>query len=92
MSAQLLAFKSPANGNSNALDSSAADMFGEYMLMELVLEVARNSQDPHGRLAEMFDRITTRVRRGGIVAEKTAAMAQFRKHAESFFLLAGKNV
>jgi hypothetical protein len=92
VSAQLLAFKSPANSNSLAVDDSVAGTFGEYMLMELVLDVARNSKDPHGRLAELFDRITTRARRGGVAPEKSAVMMQFRKHAENFFLMAGKNV
>lgn len=93
MSAQLLAF-SPAAGNSNAPahHGDVAGAFSEYMLMELVLEVARSSQDPQGRLAELFDRITTRARRGGIAAGKNAMMAQFHKHAQSFFILAGKNV
>lgn len=91
MSAQVLAFRPAANDYSTAGEQpSAAGMFGEYMLMELVLEVARSSQDPHGRLAEMFDRITTRARAGGV--DKQSVMAQFRKHAESFFMLAAKNV
>lgn len=93
MSAQLLAFKSAANNSNLAADSSqAAGLFGEYMLMELVLEVARSSKDPQARLAELFDRITTRARSGSVAGERSSAMMQFRKHAEDFFVLAGKNV
>ena len=92
MSAQLLAFNSAANGNHAEDTGNVGNLFGEYVLMELVLEVARSSQDPQGRLAELFDRITTRARRGGVVTEKNSAMTQFRKHAETFFIMAGKNV
>lgn len=92
MSAQLLAFSAAANSNQAEGSGDAASLFGEYMLMELVLEVARSSQDPQGRLAELFDRITTRARRGGVVTEKNSTMTQFRKHAETFFIMAGKNV
>jgi len=91
MSAQVLAFRSAANDASNEVEQpSAAGMFSEYMLMELVLEVARSSHDPHGRLAEMFDRITARARAGGV--DRQSVMTQFRRHAESFFMLAAKNV
>lgn len=91
MSAQVLAFKSPANELSYADEqTTVAGMFGEYMLMELVLEVARNSSDPHSRLADLFDRISTRARVGSHA--KGALMAQFRKHAETFFMMAAKNV
>lgn len=93
MSRQLLAFSPAANDSNVAVDETAAvQLFGEYMLMELVLEVARSSQDPQGRLAELFDRITTRARRGGIATQQNSVMMQFLKHAESFFVLAGKNV
>lgn len=92
MSASNLAFK-PANDSCPSIDGDqAGSLFGEYMLMELVLEVARSSQDPQGRLAELYDRITTRARRGGIATEQNSVMIQFRKHAESFFLQAGKHV
>ena len=91
MSAQVLAFKPAANDFDDRADQApAATMFGEYMLMELVLELARSSRDPHGRLAELFDRITARARSGGIGGQPD--LAQFRKHAESFFMLAAKNV
>ena len=92
MSAQILAFDTAANNNYTKDQGNAEGLFGEYMLMELVLEVARSSQDPQGRLAELFDRITTRARRGGVFTDKNTTMMQFRKHAESFFVLAGKNV
>lgn len=91
MSAQVLAFKPAANDFDDRGDlGSAAAMFGENMLMELVLELARSSRDPHGRLAELFDRITTRARSGGVGNQPD--LAQFRKHAERFFLLAARNV
>ena len=92
MSAQLIAFNSAANGNCAADQGYGAGLFGEYLLAELVLDVARSSQDPQGRLAELFDRMTTRARSGGIATEKDSAMTQFRKHAETFFIMAGKNV
>ena len=89
----VLAFKSAANDSNYAVDQAqGTGLFGEYMLMELVLEVVRNSTDPQGRLAELFDRVNTRARRGGHTMEKTSVMTQFRKHAETFFLMAGKNV
>lgn len=91
MSAQVFAFKPPvAIGDSTVGPSSAEGLFGEYMLMELVLEVARSSNDPHGRLAELFDRINLRADSGGM--GKGAMLAQFRKHAETFFIKAAKNV
>jgi hypothetical protein len=89
----VLAFKSAANDSNYAVDQSqGSGLFGEYMLMELVLEVVRNSTDPQGRLAELFDRVNTRARGGGLAMEKNSVMTQFRKHAETFFLMAGKNV
>lgn len=91
MSAQVLALKPAANDfDERGNQVSGADMFGEYVLMELVLEVARSSSDPHGRLAELFDRITTRARSGGVGSQPS--MAQFRRHAESFFMLAARNL
>lgn len=89
----VLAFKSAANDSNYGVDhSQAAGMFGEYVLMELVLEVARNSKDPQGCLAELFDRVNVRARRGGVATEKSSVLMQFRKHAETFFVMAGKNV
>ena len=89
----VVAFKSAANESDYSVDrGQAAGLFGEYMLMELVLEVVRNSTDPQGRLAELFDRVNVRARRGGIATEKNSVMLQFRKHAETFFLKAGHNV
>lgn len=89
----VVAFKSAANDSNYSVDQShASGLFGEFMLMELVLEVARNSTDPQGRLAELFDRVNTRARRGGIATEKNSVLMQFRKHAETFFLMAGKHV
>ncbi len=89
----VVAFKSAANESNYSVDHNQANgLFGEYILMELVLEVARNSTDPQGRLAELFDRVNTRARRGGIATEKNSVMMQFRKHAETFFLKAGKHV
>lgn len=93
MSGHLLAFKSAANDSQHDVDlDRASGLFSQYMLMEMVLEVARTSPDPQGRLAELFDRVTTRARRGGAIAENNSVMMQFRKHAESFFVLAGRNV
>ena len=89
----VVAFKTAANDSNYFVDQSQGNgLFGEYMLMELVLEVVRNSSDPQGRLAELFDRVNTRARRGGLATEKNSVMAQFRKHAETFFLMAGKHV
>ena len=93
MSGYSLAVRVPANDSSSAVDEAqASGLFSEYMLMELVLEVARSSHDPQGRLAELFDRIAARARRGGIATEQNSVMLQFRKRAENFFVLAGKNV
>ena len=49
-----------------------------------------SSADPHGRLAGLFDRISTRAR-AGLTADKSSVM-QFRKHAETLFMMAAKNV
>lgn len=93
MSAQLLAFKTPAAVGHEPTDANtAAGLFGEYMLMELVLEVARSSNDPHGRLAELFDRVSLRAQRGCVATDKNSVLMQFRRHAEHFFVMAGKNV
>jgi len=93
VSGSSLAIKRPANDSCPAVDEAqASGLFSEYMLMELVLEVARSSHDPQGRLADLFDRIAARARRGGIAAEHNSVMMQFRKRAENFFVLAGKNV
>ena len=89
----VLAFKSAANDSDYAVDQTqGTGLFSEYMLMELVLEVVRNSTDPQGRLADLFDRVNTRARRGGNISDKNSVMTQFRKHAETFFLMAGKHV
>lgn len=89
----VVAFKPAANDSNHIVDQNrATGLFGEYMLMELVLEVARNSTDPQGRLAELFDRVNTRARRGGLATESNSVMMQFRKHAETFFIMAGKHV
>jgi len=88
-----VAFKSAANDSNYEIDQNqASGLFGEYMLMELVLELARSSKDPQGRLAELFDRVNTRARRGGVATPQSSLLMQFRKHAETFFIMAGKNV
>jgi hypothetical protein len=61
------------------------------MLMELVLDDACGSNDPHVRLAELLDQISTRTR-NGLIRNKLSVMMQFRGHAEAYFIMAAKNV
>jgi len=60
------------------------------MLMELVLEVATRSADPHHRLAELLDRLLSSRTQAGPTRD-TSFMIPFRAHAEAFFVMAPQN-
>ena len=91
MAQQIRASQPRFNDNSHEIGAAEAEsLLDSYILMELVLEVARSSDDPQLKLAELFDRVTARARLGGHATEMGSVMSRFRTLAQEFFLLAGQ--
>jgi hypothetical protein len=91
MSAPVLAFQTSVQGCGSTCElQQVGGLFDEHRLMELVRGFTDRSCEPRGRLAEFFARIT-HPSRTSLTMDKPFAV-EFRKHAETFFLMETKNV
>jgi hypothetical protein len=61
-----------------------------FILMEVVCDLARNQSDPQKYLAEMFERVSARGDQTPIEREAHPANVEFRYAVETFFALARK--
>lgn len=67
-------------------------MASQFILMEIVREMARQSKDPPAFLAAMFERISARMDQGPLEREKKAAVAAMRESLATFFAKAGYRI
>ena len=63
-----------------------------YILMEIVRDIARSQPDPHKYIADMFERISARADLRPIEREAHPVTVEFRDTIANFFSTAGKNL
>jgi hypothetical protein len=61
-----------------------------YILMELVVDLAKARPEPQQYIADLFERVSARADQGPIEDEKHPASAEFRDAVSQFFSLAGQ--
>jgi UTP-glucose-1-phosphate uridylyltransferase len=64
----------------------------DFILMEIVRDIAKSQPDPQKYLAAIFERISARADQRPIEDEAHEVTAQFRELVARFFSQAGKNL
>ena len=70
--------------------AQAINQVNNYILVEIVCDLAKTTPDPHKYLANMFERISARADQGPVEQEAHKVNAEFRLKLSTFFATADR--